>query len=415
MTGKTQDAINAKKAAINGHADQTGCHAWVDLFANLRQPGNYLPTSIASDVTGQTQQGTTPGNNCLLPASMIYDAQTNPTGVRCTGADHAASVFGTTTITIKDTDNKDTSITYARTTVDNVGVQYGLQALLSGAITGDEFVALNEKIGGVDFDDHFIASLTGTNAFARTQADPDALATAYRAGIVSDGAHLARLPIIDLRGWDDMRKDLPFPPPFNRSFGIHHEWRSFALRARLDAASGGHANHVMWRFEPNLIATPDLTLQSFLMIDQWVGGMQADTSTMTVADKMAAHRPTGAVDFCTLLVNTAGGPTVARLNDMGLCETKDPVLKPHSSPRQVAGGPLAENVLKCQLRPIHRTDYSPIELTDDQFNRLKAVFPDGVCDFSKPGVAQQPAVGPLDFSAGPGGVPLARPPQQQPF
>ena len=324
MNGRTQIEINAKKSAINGHADQTGCHAWVDLFANLGQPGNYVPISIADDVTGQPQQVGAPRNNCSLPASMVYDAKTNPTGVRCTGADHAVSVFGT----IKD---KDTGITYARATVDNVGVQYGLKAFLSGAITGDEFVALNEKIGGVDFDDHFTASLTGMHAFARTQADPDALVTAYRAGIVADGAHLARLPIIDLRGCDDTRKDLPFPPPFNRSFGIHHEWRSFALRARLDAATGGHANHVMWRYEPNLIATPDLTLQSFLMVDQWVGGMQADASTMTAADKMAAHRPAGAVDFCTLLVNNGGGLTVTKVADMALCETKDPVLAPHSS------------------------------------------------------------------------------------
>ena len=40
----------------------------------------------------------------------------------------------------------------ARTTLDNVGVQYGLKALLSGAITAEEFVTLNEKIGGIDAD-----------------------------------------------------------------------------------------------------------------------------------------------------------------------------------------------------------------------------------------------------------------------
>jgi len=38
-----------------------------------------------------------------------------------------------------------------------------------------------------------------------------------------------------------------------------------------------------------------------------------------------------------------------------------------------------------------------------------------VCDFTRPGVGQQPAIGPLDFSAGPGGVPFADPPHQQAF
>jgi hypothetical protein len=97
-----------------------------------------------------------------------------------------------------------------------------------------------------------------------------------------------------------------------------------------------------------------------------------------------------------------------------VCDS-DPNLVPHSSPRQVAGGPVAENVLKCQLRPINRADYNPAGLSDAQFARLQAVFPDGVCDFTKPGVGQQPAIGPLDFSAGPGGVPFPAVPENNAF
>jgi hypothetical protein len=37
---------------------------------------------------------------------------------------------------------------YARRTWDNVGVQYGLTALLSGQISKSEFIALNAKVGG---------------------------------------------------------------------------------------------------------------------------------------------------------------------------------------------------------------------------------------------------------------------------
>jgi hypothetical protein len=78
-------------------------------------------------------------------------------------------------------------------------------------------------------------------------------------------------------------------------------------------------------------------------------------------------------------------------------------LAKHSSPRQVAGGPLAENILKCQLKPINTADYLPATFTAEQLNRLYATFPDGVCDWSKPGVHQQPARSPLTFVSGPGG------------
>ena len=68
----------------------------------------------------------------------------------------------------------------------------------------------------------------------------------------------------------------------------------------------------------------------------------------------------------------------------------------------MAGGPLSENILKCQLRPLDASDYGG-RLDATQLARLQAVFPGGVCDWSKPGVGQQAAVGPLGFSAGPGG------------
>ncbi len=90
---------------------------------------------------------------------------------------------------------------------------------------------------------------------------------------------------------------------------------------------------------------------------------------------------------------------------MAVCDA-DPRLAKHSSPRQVAGGPLAENILKCQLKPLNTADYTPVTFTAAQLARLHATFPDGVCDWSKPGVGQQDAVSPLTFADGPGGQPL---------
>src|SRR4030095_3141155 len=51
-----------------------------------------------------------------------------------------------------------------------------------------------------------------------------------------------------------------------------------------------------------------------------------------------------------------------------------------------------------------------ITFTAAQQARLSAVFPNGVCDWGKPGIGQQNATAPLTFAAGPGGVPLGGPP-----
>jgi hypothetical protein len=135
---------------------------------------------------------------------------------------------------------------------------------------------------------------------------------------------------------------------------------------------------------------------------------------MALETKVVANKPGGAFDFCNKPLSPTDLGHSTQVTDMAVCDTDQSLVK-HSSPRQVAGGQLTEDVLKCQLRPINRVDYNPVTLSDAQFARLQAVFPDGVCDFTKPGVGQQGAVGPLDFSAGPGGVPFPDPPLNKAF
>jgi len=55
--------------------------------------------------------------------------------------------------------------------------------------------------------------------------------------------------------------------------------------------------------------------------------------------------------------------------------------------RQVAGGPLDANTLKCQLKPVAAKDYA-VSLTSSDLDRLRGIFPSGVCDWSKRGVNQ---------------------------
>jgi hypothetical protein len=391
MSGLTQAQINAKKTAINGHLDHLGCQSWNNAFGSNNKPGNYVPLLVINQNTGALAPVGAPRNNCLLPAALVYDPVTNPNGTRCGDADLATAVWGTTAGVVPGT-------VRARQTYDNVGIAYGLNALRSGAITPEEFVTLNERAGGFDPDSNRVPT--------RSTADLPALDIAYRAGIVSSGENLGKVPIIDSRGYDEQ--------------GFHYIWRTFSERARIEAANdGNHGNQIIWRYGTGLLPnTPPrieaVTLASFLTMDTWLSQLNVFSpkptlnSVRTQADVIAA-KPPGTVDLCYLTGDTNFTNPVT---DMALCDA-DPRLAMHSSPRQVAGGSLQENILKCQLKPLAPADYAPAILDPSQLARLNAVFSGGVCDWTKPGVGQQEAISPLTFAAGPGGQPLPPAPVQR--
>jgi len=400
MAGKTTAQMNAKKAAINGHLSQVSCQSWNNAFGFNNKPGNYVPVLVNG--AGQVGPSGAPRNNCGLPAALVYDPVTNPNGTRCGDPDLAAAVWGTTI-----NENAPGSVR-ARSTGDNTGIQYGLNALLAGAINGEEFVTLNEKIGGFDADSN--------RRPARSRADLDGLDIAYRAGIVSSGANLGKLAIVDSRGWDET--------------GIHYIWRSFAERARIDAIYGDHDNQVMWRYGTALLPATAaqvtaVTLQSLLTMDTWLSNLNTsapkDTlNSVRTHQQVVAGKPATAVDFCFLLADTTFSTKVF---DMSVCNSDSPQadglgrLAKRASPRQVAGGPLVENILKCQLKPINALDYvsaqNPGGLSSSQLAHLAVVFSGGVCDWSLPGVGQQAVQSPLTFIAGPGGTPLPAAPEAE--
>lgn len=386
--GLTQAQIDAKKTAINGHIDQTSCHAWNNYFGYNNKPGNYTPRYVA-DNAGHLVPGAST-NNCKLPASQVYDPVSNPTGPRCGDPDLAVAVWGVAPGTSR-----------ANQTNDNVGVQYGFKALLSGAINPEEFVTLNEIVGGTDADSNLTT--------ARSVADAAALPIAYKSGIVSSGAQLAKLPIIDLRGFDES-------PLSGGAVGIHYIWRSFAERDRLDQDGGGHGNQVMWRFGTGLTAPPALALQSFLTMDSWLSSLVSSAPKATLnsertSAQVLAGKPTSAFDYCYLSTDTSFS---TKVTDFNVCNT-DPKLAIHASPRQVAGGARTENILKCTLKPLNFNDYTGITFTPTQQTRLQTVFSTGVCDYTQPGVGQQAPVSPQTYAAGPGGVPLGAAPVSSPL
>jgi hypothetical protein len=54
----------------------------------------------------------------------------------------------------------------------------------------------------------------------------------------------------------------------------------------------------------------------------------------------------------------------------------------------LAAGPRSGDILKCRLKPVKASDYN-VAFTAAELARLKAIFPQGVCDWSKPGVEQK--------------------------
>ena len=386
MTGQTQAQINARKAAINGHPDQSACHAWYNAFGSNARAGLYNARFVSNNISGAITQQPTQTNNCELPNSAVYDpanAAATANLPRCNAWSWAESIWG-----------KVPGSPAARETRDNTGVQYGLKALRDGAINAEEFVTLNTIIGGYDRD--------STPRAERAVADTAALEVAYRAGIVASGRQLAKMAIIDMRGWDD--SNITVPPGGNPpSAPIHHQWFSFGLRDRIVADAGDANNQALWRFARTGLAPPGaMSIDAFLGMDQWLTTLKADTSSRTVEAKVRAARPASTADFCLL---PSDATQTVKVTDAAVCNA-DPFLSPSLSPRQVAGGPRAENVLKCQLKPLLRADYAAGTFSDAQWARLQAAFSSGVCDWSRPGVGQQPAVSPLTFAAGPGGQPL---------
>lgn len=335
----------AERLAITGHAQATQCLAWNGAFLPLGIPS--LPSNCG---TG-------------FPAAITYDPVTNPQGVRCSHAEHNRNLLG------RYLDNGVHITEYPQ---DNEGVQYGLKALQDGTIDAERFVHLNEHIGYYDADQNWVPGP------GRAISSEVALENAYRSGMVTGSPHLANVPIIDVRGQEG-------------AVDIHLNWRALALRDRLERVQGHHDNEVIWAY---VGANP--SNDAFLLMDTWLSAIEADDSDASQAEKVAAHKPAEAVDRC-----------LDDGVDVGLFSDECPV-KFGASPRQVAGGPVAEDILKCSLKPLDfdSADYDGITFTPDQQTRLATVFATGVCDWTRPGVQQQSTPAWMSFAEGPGGEPL---------
>ncbi len=63
--------------------------------------------------------------------------------------------------------------------------------------------------------------------------------------------------------------------------------------------------------------------------------------------------------------------------------------------------PVSNDIVICQKKPVDPTDYV-WPFTPEELGALGRIFPDGVCDYTKPGIEQQPLMG-TRLSFGPAG------------
>jgi hypothetical protein len=335
-------------------------------------PANAVTFTTAIPFSGE------PSRDCPgVPPEQVYHEDTNPTGVRCTLQDYMVNVFGPRDRSVWERVEKQLGRGFAGRPFDNVGVEYGRKALLDGKISMDQFIDLNVKSGGADID----ANLRPE----RAEADRPALERVYRSGAVNQGTNLDQVAIIDLRG--------PDPGAF------HDVYRTYAMRARLQREHGTTANQVLWRGQVPLLGDAGFTSEAIIAMDGWLAAVEKDRRDVPLGRKIIDDKPASLTERCT---NGAG-------TDIPAAEC-DAAVQSYSTPRIEAGMPLSDDTIKCELQPLERSHYQPLGISDAEWTQLQRAFPQGVCDYAKPGVDRVPTVPWLTYENGPGGQRLGATP-----
>jgi hypothetical protein len=309
-----------------------------------------------------------PSNHCAgVAAAQLYSAQLRPGGVRCTLADDMINVLGPRPRNLWTPAEQQAGHGFAALPISDVGVEFGLQALQSGAITPAQFVDLNAKIGGDSIDLRPTAQ--------RTDATAGSLANVYRSGGINEANNLASVAIIDQRG----------PDP-----GLFHDaYRSWTIRARLERVEGHFPrNDVIWFGETPLLGDLNYTTDGLRAMDRWLSVVGRDSRPLPLADKVSQDRPADVHDRCSdiSLLEQLSLPGIGQVCQLPLLQSK------FATPAMVAGEGIATDTQRCQLGALRQSDFYPISFSGSEWATLQHVFATGVCDWSRPGVGQQPTI-----------------------
>lgn len=336
----------AQQNSIYGHENGIVNASLADsaLFAEAVDPQSRCG-GVADTVAGDT--------------STRYHPETNPGGTRCdvltfmknmVGARERFDAEGNDRWSANE---KALGEGFAGFPLGNEGVQYGLTALnnpeASKLITREQFVAINRNIGALDSDLNITTE--------RLRPDQPSLTNAYRVGILNTGVNMDTVPIINMTG----------PDPGIAHDSVHGYW----LRERLVREHGDRDNFVHWGGSAALIGNANYMNESLIAMAGWLDAIEQDTSANPIAQKIVDNKPATLVDRC----EEAQG---------SMCP--DEAMLVYGTPRTVAGNNTRfGDMIQCQLKPVDRSEYEPASLawTEEQFQEVEALFPTGVCDYSK--------------------------------
>lgn len=339
----------------------------------------------------------------------------------------------------------------------NEGIQYGLRALTEGRLTPAEFLRLNALIGswkntgdqvpeGVPFS---LAAIPGINVTAeitklladardpakvdqvradfdpwssrnmrlspdgvtpapRRAGDPIAIRNAVETGHVFSGitpgtTDPVDIPFIDWRHY------------LERELDMHNTHQSFAVRQRIINAQGNYDNHLVWFTDGRPRQAWDQTPQAFDVLERWITTMKANPS-LTAGQARAAlldnnwdDRIGPLTDACFSTqgqLQYAGDDAwdgILNDEDTGRCLTEGDYTI-YTSSRIEAGAPITGDVFGCGASDLQaplisveeaaaRGFYGLWQPSAAQLDRLREIFPTGVCDFPNfyaPGEAPNP-------------------------
>ncbi len=212
----------------------------------------------------------------------------------------------------------------------------------------------------------------GRTPAPRREGDRQAQYAAYRSGMVFRGK--IDIPLIDWRHYLE---------PF---LDMHHAHQSFAARQRMLNYDGDASNQVIWFTDarpdgPEFDQTP-MALQ---VIDEWMANIRAHPERGA-----GGNKPAAAVDSCF----ATDGSRIAAGNDVwaGVLDERPPgactrLFPLYRTSRIVAGGPIEGGIFQCFREPVdaavERGLYAPRTPTRADVARLREIFPDGVCDYTK--------------------------------
>lgn len=342
-----------QRNAITGHDFQGICEDWDNSFADL----------LVAD------------KGCSrIPNELRYSRDTK-TGERCTLQDNLRHYFGI-----------DPDTGFARRPVDNLGLQYGYQALLDGIIDVEDFLYLNRHVGSYDDEGYgpWDAGRDDTDLAANTvqprmAMDDDLVADLYRYGFITGRGAIDQAPIIDVNLYVD-------PVPV---LGFHDQVRGYMAAERIEKTFGVRETQSIWS---GVVLTNDAWPTMHSWLDNLVearratGGVSDDGSW---ADEVATARPAQGGDSC--VVTTAGYSPVPLAVPGAAGDRSTPceqVFGVGASPRIAAGGPTTEDIVKCQTTSPLRAMYPGVTFSAAQWAELNEIFADGVCDWTQPGVGE---------------------------